>query len=212
MRLAILSLTLCAAAPAVAGNNEITIGGTGRSLRTASANAVTSENLGGVQLAVARQIHLDFVPNLQIWGAAGFASTSAEGELFGMPTDIESVDLQLGGRARYLLHRYVAVSARLEVGPSHTALAIEGNGHRVSDGRWGGLVTTALGADLFLFASSRFSVGMRFELGYALHSAPALSPVQATDENMLQLPESQASIGSLDLGGRFWAFSFLSQF
>lgn len=211
MRIALL-VALCAASPAFAGNNEITIGSTDRSLRTASANAVTSENLGGVQLQVARQIHLDLVSNLQIWGAVGFASTSAEGELFGMPTTIDSLDVTFGGHARYVLHRNFAVMARLDLGPSRSSLAIEGNGHNVADSRWGGSATGALGADVFLIAYPRFSLGMRFEMGYTAHAATALSPAQAESEDMLHLSESQASIGHLDLGGRYYAFSLLSQF
>ncbi len=213
MRTAILALCVASASSvAFAGNNEVTLGSTDRSLRTASANAVTSENLGGVQLGVARQIHLGLVPNLQIWGAIGFASTSAEGELFGMPTEIDALDLTFGGQARYVLHRNFAVTARLELGPSKTSLSIEGNGHRVSDGRWGAIATGAIGVDVFLIAFPRFSLGARFEMGYTAHSGTALSPAEGTSEDMLVLSESQASIGELDLGGRFYTFSLLSQF
>lgn len=212
MRSAILVATLACAAPAFAGNNEVTLGSTNRSLRTASANAVTSENLGGVQLGAARQIHLDLVPNLQIWGAIGFASTSAEGELFGMPTAIDALDITFGGHARYVPHRNFAAFARVDVGPSRSSLAIEGNGHNVSDSRWGASATGALGVDVFLVAYPRFSLGARFEMGYVAHSATALSPAEGSAEDMLELPESQASIGRLDLGGRFYAISLLSQF
>ncbi len=213
MRIAILAVALCAASSgAVAGNNEVTLGSTNRSLRTASANAVTTENLGGVQLGAARQIHLDLVSNLQIWGAIGFASTSAEGQLFGMPTEIDALDVTFGGHARYLLHRNLAVVGRVDLGPSRSSLAIEGNGHRVTDARWGAIATGAVGVDLFLVAYPRFSLGARFEMGYVAHAAPALSPAEPSSADMLELSESQASIGSLDLGGRFYAFSLLSQF
>lgn len=214
MRTAPLLAALCAAAsPALAGNNEITIGNSDRSLRTASANAVTSENLGGVQLGVARQIHLGLVPNLQIWGALGFASTSAEGELFGMPTEVDALDITFGGNARYVLHRHVALVAKLDLGPTRSSLSIEGNGHTVSDSAWGARARGALGVDLFLVAYPRFSLGARFEMGYVAHSAGgALSPVEGSSEQMLELSESQASIGHLDLGGRYYAFSLLSQF
>ena len=212
MRIAILAVALGAASPAMAGNNELTIGSMNRSLRTASANAVTDENLGGVQLGVARQIHLDLVSNLQIWGAIGFASASAEGQLFGMPTTLDELDVTFGGHARYLLHKNLAVFGRLELGPSKSSLAIEGNGHTVSDGRWGAVATGAVGVDLFLIAMSRFSLGARFEMGYVAHSATSLSPAEGASEDMLVLSESQASIGHLDLGGRYYAFSLLSQF
>jgi hypothetical protein len=212
MRTVIITIAVCAASPALAGNNEFSIGNTNRSLRTTSANAVTTENLGGVQLGVARQIHLDLVSNLQIWGAVGFSSTSAEGELFGMPTEIDALDITFGGTARYVLHRHLAVVGHLDLGPSRSSLAIEGNNKRVADSAWGATATGALGVDLFLIAYPRFSLGARFEMGYTTHSATALSPVEGASEDMLVLSESQASIGHLDLGGRFYAFSLLSQF
>jgi hypothetical protein len=212
MRIAVIALTLAAASPALAGNNELTIGGTYRSLRTASANAVTDENLGGVQLTAARQIHLDLMTNLQIWGVVGFAHTSAEGELFGMPTTIDATDILLGGNARYELHSHLAVVARVDLGPSKNSLSIEGNGHRVSDGRWGMAATGALGLDLLIVNRPQFSFGWRAELGYVAHSATALSPVEGSSGDMLELSGSQASVGHLDLGGRYFAISLLSQF
>ncbi len=212
MRTAILALALCAASPALAGNNELSIGGTTRSLRTASANAVTSDNLGGVQLGVARHLDLDLVPSLQIWAAVGFANTSAEGELFGMPTEIDALDLTLGGTARYVLHRNIAVMAHLDLGPSRTSLSIEGNSKTVSDSGWGVSATGAVGVDLFLITYPQFSLGARIEVGYTTHSATSLSPVEGASHDMLVLPGAHASIGHLDLGGRFYAFSLLSQF
>lgn len=212
MRTALIAIALCAASPALAGNNEVTIGNTNRSLRTASANAVTSENLGGVQLGAARQIHLDLVSNLQIWATLGLASTGAEGELFGMPTEIDALDITFGGTARYVLHRHLAFIAHVDAGPSRSSLVIDGNEKRVADSSWGATATGALGVDLFLVAYPRFSLGARFEMGYTTHSAAALSPVEGSSDDMLVLSESQASIGHLDLRGRFYAFSLLSQF
>lgn len=212
MQIAVIALALCTATPAFAGDNELALGRSSRSLRTASANAVTGENLGGVQLTAARQIHLELVTNLQIWGAIGFASTSTEGDVFGMQTEIDALDVTFGGRARYLLHSHVALFARLEGGPTRTALSIQGNGHTVSDQRWGMLGTGAVGIDLMAMARSRFGFGMRFELGYVAHSGPALAPAEGASEDMLVLSGSQASIGHLDLGGRYVAFSLLAQF
>jgi hypothetical protein len=212
MRNAVIALVAFAAAPAFAGNNELSIGNTNRSLRTTSANAVTDENLGGVHLGAARQIHLDLVPNLQIWAALGFSSTGAKGELFGMPTEIDMLEFTGGAVARYVPHENFAVLARIDLGPSRSSLAIEGNGHRVTDSSWGVSGTGALGVDVFLVAYPRFSLGARFEMGYVTHSAATLAPREEAGEDMLVLDESQASIGHLDLGGRFFAFSLLSQF
>lgn len=210
MRIALV--LLFAASPAFAGNNELTIGTHNRSLRSDSANAVTEDNLGGMQLTYARQLGLDLVTNLQIWATAGFGRTSVDGVLFGMPTSVDATDLFLGGNARYALHPNLVLVGRLDLGPSKSELTVEGNGHTVSDGRWGLQATAALGVDMLAYASTKFSIGLRFEYGYVLHSATALSPAEASNEEMIELPASQASIGQLDLGGRYFAFSLLSQF
>jgi hypothetical protein len=212
MRIAILALSICAATPAFAGNNELWFGSFGRSLRTSSANAVTNDNLGGPQLGLARQLHLDLVTNLQLWATVGYGRGFADGSLFGMPTTIDTHAITLGGRARYELHPNLAISGRLDLGADHAALSIEGNGHTVSDGAWGGSLGGALGLDLLAVARPRFSFGMRFELGYVTASGVALSPAEGASTDMIELPASQASIGHLDLGGRYFALSLLSQF
>ena len=208
-----LTLMAAAASSAYAGNNEVTSGSYNRALRTSSANAVTDETLGGGQLGVARSLRLDLYPKLEVWATAGFIWGSAEGTLFQtMTTEIDSYGFTLGGRARYALHRHVHLSGRLDLGPSHQSLTIHGNGHTVSDGAWGATVTAAVGLDLMIVAYPRFAFGFRFDLGYVMANGVVLSPHEEGDSTKIELDAKQASIGKLDLGGKFFAFSVLSQF
>src|SRR5690606_34187492 len=75
MRTAILLCfaTTAATATAYADNNELTIGGTARALRTTSANALTDDSLGGGTFAYARRLDLELLPGLELWPEATFA-------------------------------------------------------------------------------------------------------------------------------------------
>jgi len=212
---ALLALLLVAGATttASAGNHEVTFGSFNRALRSSSANAVTDDTLGGGQLGVARALGLGLYPRLEVWATAGFGWGAASGTLFqSMTTEVDTLGFTLGGRARYALHRHLQASARLDLGTARTALSLTGNGHTVSDASWGGTATTALGLDVMLVAKPRFSLGFRFELGYVTATAVALSPREASDSSKIELDAMQASIGRLDLGGRFLSFAILSQF
>jgi len=211
----LLALTVIAAtaSSATAGKNEVTLGSHNRALRASSANAVTNDTLGGGQLAVARHLRLDLYPRLEVWATGGFSWGGAEGTLFQtMTTEVDSYGFTLGGRARYSLHRMLHASARIDVGPARQSLTIVGNGHTVSDAAWAGTATAALGLDLLILAYPRFSLGFRFDLGYVAATGAALSPREEGDSTKIELDAMQASIGKLDLGGRFFAFSVLSQF
>lgn len=208
-----LAIVLGTAASAFAGNHEVTFGSHNRALRSSSANAVTNDTLGGGQLGIARHLDLELYPKLEVWATGGFNWGGAEGTLFQtMTTEVDSYGFALGGRARYSLHRLLHVSARVDVGPARQSLTIVGNGHTVSDAAWVGTATAAIGVDLMLVAYPRFSLGFRFDLGYVTATGAALSPREEGDSSKIELDAMQASIGKLDLGGRFLAFSVLSQF
>jgi hypothetical protein len=208
-----LTIVLGAATAAHAGNHEITLGSYDRALRSSSANAVTDDTLGGGHLGIARALRLDLYPRLEVWATGGLGWGSAEGTLFQtMTTEVDTIAFTLGGRARYSLHRLLHLSARLDLGTARNELTLHGNGHTVSDAGWGATATTAIGVDLMLVARPRFSLGFRFDLGYVTATAVALSPREEGDSSKIELDAMQASIGHLDLGGRFFAFSVLSQF
>ncbi|HVK86455.1 MAG TPA: hypothetical protein VM513_20190 [Kofleriaceae bacterium] len=214
MRTLSLALLLAATTAAHAGDhNELSIGGGGRALRSNSANAVTSDTLSHGELAYGRRLDLSLVPRLQTWLTAGFNWGGASGTLFqSMATEVDTLGFTGGARARYVLHPHFAATARVDLGTARTALALDGNAGRVSDAGWGATFGAALGAEAYMIAHPTFSLGVRFELGYVTMTAPALSPRASEDDSMILLDAQQASIGHLDLGGRYASFAMISRF
>ena len=213
MRIALALAILLAAAPARAGNNEVTVGSFFRALRSPSANAITDASLIGSEVEYARRI-ID-LPRLALWATVDLTAGGADGSMFQtIDTHLVSVGLSLGGRARYELHRNIALHARFDAGAANATLDLSDTmGHSASDDRWGAVTRTAVGADLLAYASKSFTFGLRFELGYVLASAIHLDakPEGATDDE-LELAMSRASLGGLDIGGRFFGVSMLGQF
>ena len=212
-----LLLLGAAAAPARAGDrNELTLGTWNRALRSASANAVTDDNLAGGALTYARDLRLQPIPALAVWAVGSFTWAGAEGSMFQtLATDVGVLGLSAGGRARYRLHERVGASARLELGAARTRLELaDAMGHTAGDARWGGIATAAAALELLAVTGPRFSLGLRAELGYTAASAPALtaSPDGGGDGDAILLPMSAASLGHLDLGGRFFGAALVSQF
>lgn len=208
-----LAILVGSSAAAHAGNTELALGSYNRALRSDSANAVTDDTLVGLSTGVARRLPLDLFPKLDVWATGAFVWGSAEGTLFQtMSTTIDSVGFTVGGRASYALHRYLRASARLDLGTARNELTIHGNGHWVSDAGWGATATTAVGLDALVLAKPQFTIGFRFDLGYIAATSVALSPREDGDASKIELDAMQASIGHLDLGGRFFALSVISQF
>src|SRR5262245_4264748 len=131
-----LTLVLLAFATTAAhadNNDEVTTGSQFRALRSNSANAVTDSSMSGGIVSYARRLEVSLIPRLETWLTGTIAGGGTTGSLFQtMSTDVDTVAFTGGGRARYLLHRNVAVSARIDVGPARTALEIRSNGHTVS--------------------------------------------------------------------------------
>jgi hypothetical protein len=220
-RLLVLVLVLvpALATPAHAGDrNELTIGSWNRALRSASANAVTGENLGGGALTYARDLRIRPLPRLALWATASFTWAGAEGTMFQtLSTEIDALGFSAGARARYRLLDRVVASGRLDIGTARTSLRLaDAMDRSAGDTRWGGITTAAVALDLLAVAGPRFSLGVRAELGYVIAQAPALTATSdrgdADDEDKLRLPMAESSLGHLDLGGRFFGFSLLSQF
>jgi len=210
LHLAALALVAAPALAVAQPNDEITFGSSIRALRSDSANAVTSDSLGGGQFGYARELPIALVPGLHLWATAGLGWGNATGTVFGtMTTEIDTLALTAGGRAVYTVHPNLAVSGRLELGSARTELTLQDT---LSDAAWAGVASSALAVDLNLLARPRIAIGLRFELGYVTATAPALAPRGSRDEDTIVLPEMQSSFGSLDLGGRYLSFSLLTQF
>jgi len=216
--LALLLLGLAAPAPARAGDrNELTVGSWGRALRSPSADAVTGDNLFGSAITYARDLRFRPVPALSVWAQGSFTWSGAEGTMFQtLATELDVLGFSAGGRARYRIHERVAASARLDAGAARTHLRLEdAMGHTAADARWGAIATAAAGLDLLAVAGPRFSLGLRAEFGYTAAPAPALTAAPGGDSgdgDTIRLPRREASLGHLDLGGRFFGLALVSQF
>jgi hypothetical protein len=212
---ALIIVTL-AAGVAEANPNEIEVGGSGRVLRSASADAVTADSLSGGQLAYMRQLtDVLALPRFELWVGGGVEFGSATGSMFQtMTTEIGSYAIVGMARARYQLIEHVHATARVALGTASTSLKLtDGSGPAVSDSGWGAQATGAAGLDLTALENTRTSLGVRIELGYTRASAPALNPQPASpDDGTLHLKMSEASIGHLDLSGPFLAISLITSF
>jgi hypothetical protein len=201
------------ATPAHAGNNEITIGSYERALRSSSADAVTADGLAGGSLTYARALDLSLVPRLTLWAEGSFGWGGATGTLFStIGTQISNLGFTVGGRARYVPYRMIAVSGRIDVGTARTSLALHDTSGTATDSGWGAVTCAAIAADVIPVEKPRAGFGLRFELGYLAASGVTLTPQREGGGDTLKLPTMSTSLGSLNLSGPFVAFSFLGQF
>jgi hypothetical protein len=198
-----------------AGEHELSIGSTTQTLRTSSANALTGDSLGGGRLAYGRGLDLEVIDGLALWGEAGFAWGDATGTMFQtLDTELDTLGLSVGARARYALHPRVIASARLDIGMTRAAVAIRDRaGRSASDAGWGPSSTATLGVDLLAIRRPRFALGLRTELG-VVGAAPIALTAQpeVPDDDTLRLQMSAASLGSLNLSGTTFALSVVSEF
>lgn len=208
-------LLLAAVAPATAGNNELSTGSFTRALRSSSANALTEDSLGGGGFAYARVLPLDVLPGVEVWGTGAMSFGTATGQMFQtLDTEIDTMHYTAGARARYPVFRWLVANARLDLGLQRAAVSLRDSaGHSASDTGWGAISTGALGLELLAVSHPRFSLGLRFELGYFADTDIGLTAKSdEPDEDTLELERMEASLGHLDLGGRFFAFTVISQF
>ena len=215
---AIIVLSLLASSTAFAGDHELSIGPSTRALRTDSANALTESSLDGGLLGYEHALELGLVPGVQVWATGSFGWGSADGTMFQtLSTSIDTLGFTLGGRARYPIWRWLNATARLDLGTARAAVALsDAAGHTAADSGWGAVAQGALGVEVVLLRSrsSRFTLGLRAELGYIAASPVSLTatPESNSDDDTLQLEMSAASLGSLNLSGKVFSVSITSQF
>jgi len=205
---------LAASGPAFADvHNEVLIGSYTRAMRASSADAITNDALGGGVLGYAREIDLGIMPRLQTWATATFAWGQADGTMFStLTTELTTQTFSFGGRAQYTLFRHLAVGGRLDLGPSRAGLTMKEGTRTLHDSAWGVATTAAASVDLRAFAFPAFKLGFRAELGYTMASKVDLAPAEANDSSMIQLDMSQASLGHLDVSGKYVSLTVMSQF
>lgn len=215
---AFIALALLAAPTAHAGPHELSLGGTTRTLRTDSANALTEDSLGGGQLGYAHALDLPLMPGVALWATGTFGWGAADGTMFQtLTTELDTLSFSVGGRARYPLRgRWLAATARLDLGTSRAAVALRDDaGHSAADTGWGATAQGAVGIDLALIRprTRDFSLGIRVELGYVIASPIALTATpESGSEGTLQLEMSAASLGSVNLSGAVFGAMVTSQF
>lgn len=197
-----------------AGTNEITLGSSSRTLRSASANAITADSLGSGRLAYAHDLGLDLAPKLRVLVEGALTWGSASGTLFQTATtDLTTFGLLVGARAEYRVYRHLTAGARLDAGTGYADLTLREDGHSAADSRWSGLVDAAIGVDALAVQRKRFSLGVRVELGYAIQHVPPLAPQRADgDDTAIKLEMMGASLGHLDLDGPYLGLSAVSSF
>ena len=208
-------VTATTAAHADTNHDELWIGGGTRTLRSASANALTGDNLSGSSFGYARDLEIAVLPRLAIWAEAGMAIGSASGEMFQtLSTEISTVGLSGGLRARYSLHPLIAASARFALGAQRTRVSItdHAGGGTASDHGWGTLASMGAALDLFAMARPPFGLGMRAELGYVVAQSTGLTARRDTPGDVLMLPENEVALGRLDLSGPTFTISVVGQF
>jgi len=112
------------------------------------------------------------------------------------------------------LRRWLNATARIDVGTARAAVSLNDDmGHTAADTGWGAITQGALGVELLFGARSRFSLGLRFELGYLAASPIALTATpESGSDGTLQLEMNAASLGSLNLSGKVFAGSLISTF
>lgn len=207
-----LSVSVSPASAAPGRDDELWFGGTTRALRSASANALTDDNLGGAAFGYAREV-VTLGPDLSVWAEADTTIDSARGELFQiMDTRLSVFDLSAGLRLRYALHRRIAASARVSAGAQRTAVEISGDGGRGNDTTWGVLASASLAVDFLAVAAPRFGLGLRAELGYVRAQAQSITLHDDTGSPAIPLPLMDAALGRLDLSGPTFGVSLVSQF
>jgi hypothetical protein len=207
------SRTTGAGATTGATNDELRFGGGARALRSASANALTGDNLAGTSLGYARDLGVAVLPGVALWLDAGATFGEATGRMFQtVTTDLATTGFTAGLRARFALRRRIAASASLDVGMQRARVELATAGTTASDHGWGAMTRAVAALDLLAIATPRFGLGVRFELGHVLAQPVSLTPRRATGDGVIELPMAAFALGGLDLGGPAFDVSVIAQF
>lgn len=210
--LAVLLLTGTAVADV---HHEAHVGSFVRALHAPSANALTEDSLLGPDFGYAYRLPVD-TGRLELWGSGSLVFGSVAGEMFQtLDTETRMMQLTAGVRARYpLWRRFVLANARLEAGAQRLALFLEdAMDHTARDSGWGAVGTAALGLELQIVPARSWGLSLRFELGYTATQAIDLDArSDGPPDDTIELERMAASIGHLDLGGKFFQWTITTRF
>jgi hypothetical protein len=213
---AVLILLLLAGTASADVHHEAFVGSHVRALRSSSANALTDDSITGPVFGYAYRLPLDVMPKLDLWGTGTFTFGFVDGQMFQtLTTHVSSLQMTAGVRARYPLWRkYVVANARLDLGAQRASMSLEDMaGHDARDTGWGAVSTAALGLELNPLALRSVAVGFRAELGYVATQGIGLTAKSdGAPEDTIELDRMAASIGHLDIGGRYFSFTLMARF
>ncbi|MDQ3339918.1 MAG: hypothetical protein M4D80_32565 [Myxococcota bacterium] len=197
-------------------NHEAFLGSHIRALRSSSANALTDDSIAGPVFGYAYRLPLDTTPKLELWGTGMFTLGFVDGQMFQtLTTHTTSLQMSAGVRARYSLFRqFVVANARLDLGAQRATVSLEDmEGHDARDAGWGAVSTAALGLEINPLSLRSVSVGFRAELGYVAAQGIGLTAKsKGAPEDTIELDRMAASIGHLDIGGRYFSFTLQARF
>ena len=213
MRALIVILFLATAAHA---EHEALFGSHIRALHSSSANALTEDSLSGPTFGYGYRLPVKLLSKLELWGTASMQFGFVDGEMFQtLDTTTHSFELALGARARYPLWRqFVYANARLDAGTERVWVKLEDmQHHEAQDVGWGAISTAAIGLEVNPLALSSWSLGFRAELGMVMTSGIGIDArADGPPDDTIELDRMAASLGHLDLGGRYFSFTVTSRF
>lgn len=216
MRAVSILLLLLAGTARADADHEAFLGSHIRALRTSSANALTDDSIAGPVFGYAYRLPKGVIPKLDLWGTGTFTFGFVDGQMFQtLTTHVTSIQMSAGIRARYALWRdYVVANARLDLGAQRASMSLEDMaGHDARDAGWGAVSTAALGLELSPFVLRRVVVGFRAELGYVAAQGIGLTAKsEGAPEDTIELDRMAASIGQLDISGRYFSFALMARF
>lgn len=197
-------------------DHEAYFGSHVRALRSDSANALTEQSLAGPAFGYGYRLPVDLVPKLELWGTARMMPGFATGKMFQtIDTHVTTFEMAVGVLGRYpVWRRYLFATAHVDAGAQWLSVELEDmDNHTAADTGWGMVTTAALGVEAAFLTRRSFSMGMRLELGYVMTSAVAIDArAEGGPDDTIELDRMAASLGTLDLGGRYFAATFTTRF
>lgn len=192
---------------------RLELGSSTRFLRSPSAVAVTTDQLGSFVMSAERHLTTLGMPRdlaLDLGLEATWANGSASGRMFQtLDTTIGTNDLIGGVHASARFLRILGVTARAGVGATRAALAIARSGQMASvdDHGWGRIATASLGAEIDPIAQPQLRLGFSFDVGYVATSGVEMHayPSNRPDPDR-SIETAYESVGRLSLDG--WMMHF----
>ncbi|HEY0252204.1 MAG TPA: hypothetical protein VGC41_11800 [Kofleriaceae bacterium] len=181
-----------------------------------SADAITAKSLAGGGFGYGHTLAVEMPFGLALWADANASFYETTGQMFqSLATDLDAQLLTVGLHVTYHLWRPFSVSAGVGFGAEHADLQLtDSMSHVASDGAWGAVGRASVRLDMIGHLRGSLAMGFRGEFGYLATQAVGLTPVRSRDGDgdTLYLPMQESSIGRLDLGGPYFAFTFVTQF